>query len=59
MGKLLRKCIECGRYTMNEEKCPQCGGKVVNPQPPRFSLVDKYGKYRRKLKKQLEQAGGN
>ncbi|MHA1129620.1 MAG: RNA-protein complex protein Nop10 [Candidatus Helarchaeota archaeon] len=51
MGKLLRKCVECGRYTMTEGKCPQCGGKTISPHPAKFSLVDKYGKYRRKLKR--------
>ncbi|HUX99656.1 MAG TPA: RNA-protein complex protein Nop10 [Candidatus Deferrimicrobium sp.] len=51
MGKLLRKCAGCGQYTILQEICPKCGGKTVNPNPARFSLVDKYGKYRRALKK--------
>ncbi len=51
VGKLIRKCIECGRYTMSQETCPECGGRTINPHPAKFSLVDKYGKYRRKLKK--------
>lgn len=33
-----------------EKKCPKCGGEVVRPIPPRYSPVDKYGKYRRKVK---------
>ncbi|NVM28424.1 MAG: RNA-protein complex protein Nop10 [Candidatus Helarchaeota archaeon] len=59
MGKLLRKCVECGRYTMIESTCPQCGGKTVNPQPPKFSITDKYGKYRRELKKKVAESKKN
>jgi H/ACA ribonucleoprotein complex subunit 3 len=55
MGKLLRKCSACGQYTISKEVCPKCGGKTINPNPARFSLTDKYGKYRRKLKKMEEQ----
>ncbi|MHA1650923.1 MAG: RNA-protein complex protein Nop10 [Candidatus Helarchaeota archaeon] len=51
MGKILRKCVACGRYTMIHLECPECGGKTVNPHPAKFSLTDKYGKYRRQLKK--------
>jgi len=29
-----------------ESKCKYCGGKLINPKPPKFSLIDKYGKYR-------------
>ncbi|TFG04973.1 MAG: RNA-protein complex protein Nop10 [Promethearchaeota archaeon] len=54
MGKLLRRCVQCGRYSMVEQDCPDCSGKMINPQPPRFSLMDKYGKYRRELKKRTE-----
>ncbi|HDM22825.1 MAG: RNA-protein complex protein Nop10 [Methanomicrobia archaeon] len=45
----IRKCISCGRYTFREE-CPECHSQTYYPKPPRFSLTDKYGKYRRKLK---------
>jgi len=36
------------RYGLaNEEsKCRFCGGQLINPKPPKFSLNDKYGKYR-------------
>ncbi len=54
MGKLLRKCVDCRRYTMTEDNCPECGGKTINPQPAKFSIIDKYGDYRRKLKKMNE-----
>jgi H/ACA ribonucleoprotein complex subunit 3 len=48
MTKYLQKCQECKRYGLaNEEsKCRFCGGQLINPKPPKFSLNDKYGKYR-------------
>ena len=48
---LLRKCTLCGAYTLNKQSCPRCGGPVRVPHPPRFSPEDKYGKYRRMLKR--------
>ncbi|MEM5805533.1 MAG: RNA-protein complex protein Nop10 [Candidatus Aenigmatarchaeota archaeon] len=48
MGKI-RKCTTCKIYTF-KEMCPKCGIKTINPNPPRFSPIDKFGKYRRKLK---------
>ena len=55
MGKLLRKCKVCGRYTINKETCPVsgCGGETIPVGPPKFSLEDRYGKYRRAFKKEL------
>jgi len=32
------------------DKCPRCGETAVKPIPPRYSPLDKYGSYRRKLK---------
>ncbi|MBO8182177.1 MAG: RNA-protein complex protein Nop10 [Archaeoglobus sp.] len=49
MKTRLRKCSECGRYTL-KEICPVCGAKTFNPAPPRFSPEDPYGEYRRKLR---------
>jgi H/ACA ribonucleoprotein complex subunit 3 len=34
-----------------KEVC-SCGGKAVNPRPPKYSPEDPYGEYRRKAKKQ-------
>jgi len=34
---------------MNNE-CPKCGQEAVKHVPPKYSPVDKYGKYRRKVK---------
>ncbi|NHJ39935.1 MAG: ribosome biogenesis protein [Asgard group archaeon] len=51
----LNKCSKCGSYTM-QEKCPKCNEKAYPPVPAKFSLEhsQKYSKYRRELKKQLE-----
>ncbi len=50
MKWLMRKCVKCGRYTLNRDKCPVCGGELVVPHPPRFSPEDKYLVYRLKMK---------
>jgi len=47
---LLRKCTQCHKYTLNQEKCPYCGGKVLVPHPAKFSPHDKYAKYRRAMR---------
>jgi H/ACA ribonucleoprotein complex subunit 3 len=52
MGWLLRKCQKCGRYTLNKDGCPYCGGTVRIPHPPKFSPADKYLKYRMAMKKE-------
>jgi rRNA maturation protein Nop10 len=48
MTKYLHKCKDCGQYglTNPESKCKHCGGQLVNPKPPKFSLTDKYAIYR-------------
>jgi H/ACA ribonucleoprotein complex subunit 3 len=46
---MMLKCIKCATYTL-EDKC-KCGGKAVSPHPARFSVEDKYGKYRRMAKR--------
>jgi H/ACA ribonucleoprotein complex subunit 3 len=53
MGKMLKKCIECNRYSMAMLVCPVCGGHLRVATPPKFSPVDKYGKYRRMLLKDI------
>ncbi|MBU7023167.1 MAG: RNA-protein complex protein Nop10 [Theionarchaea archaeon] len=45
----LKKCTVCGRYTL-KDMCA-CGGRADTVKPPRFSPEDKYGEYRRKLKR--------
>lgn len=46
---LLRYCPRCDRYTLNQEGCPVCGGDVKIPHPAKFSMDDRYRKYRLKL----------
>ncbi|WP_123537459.1 RNA-protein complex protein Nop10 [Halosimplex salinum] len=38
------------RYTLSEE-CPDCGAEAVNSAPAPFSPEDRYGEYRRALKR--------
>ena len=56
MRWLMRKCVNCGRYTLKQDKCPVCGSEVRVPHPPRFSPQDKYVLYRLKAKYGLEVA---
>ncbi len=42
----MKKCLACKAYTF-KEFCPKCNVKSANPEPPRYSPEDKYGKYRR------------
>lgn len=54
MKTLLRKCPSCGEYTLRE-KCPKCGGATLMPIPAKYSPDDRYGEYRRRLKRELEE----
>jgi rRNA maturation protein Nop10 len=38
---------------MNATICPKCGELVVSAHPPRFSIEDRYGRYRRQMKRAL------
>ncbi|TXT56721.1 MAG: Ribosome biogenesis protein Nop10 [Candidatus Thorarchaeota archaeon] len=55
----LYKCIECNKYTLDEKQCPACGGEVRNPNPPKYSPEDKYGKYRRDAKRKAKATKNN
>jgi len=52
----MKKCKSCGEYTL-KGKCPYCGGEVGVVYPAKFSPEDKYGKYRRMLKRQIMKEG--
>jgi len=41
LGKLIKKCPVCGRYTIFDA-CPKCGAATRTAHPPPFSLNDKY-----------------
>lgn len=47
--KHILKCKKCSSYTL-KEICPKCGSPAVTIKPPKFSLEDKFGKFRRKAK---------
>jgi len=49
---LLRKCIKCKRYTLNQNRCPYCNQPVKIPHPAKFSPDDKYIKYKLDIKKE-------
>jgi H/ACA ribonucleoprotein complex subunit 3 len=46
----MKKCLACGVYTL-KDACPSCGRPTGSPMPPRYSPEDRYGAYRRKLKR--------
>ncbi|HLC88701.1 MAG TPA: RNA-protein complex protein Nop10 [Candidatus Nanoarchaeia archaeon] len=50
MTKHIYKCPSCQQYTL-ENNCPSCNSATVRPQPPKFSVEDKYARYRREVKK--------
>ena len=54
--KHILKCKKCNSYTL-KEKC-SCGGIAVTVKPPKFSLEDKFGSYRRKVKYEELKKGG-
>ena len=51
----LFRCGKCGQYTLEQTKCPKCGGVVSSPKPSKYSPQDKYGAYRRKAKRKTQQ----
>jgi H/ACA ribonucleoprotein complex subunit 3 len=51
MSQHLYKCFSCQRYTL-EKNCPKCQNETIEPKPPKFSLDDKYGDYRRQIKRE-------
>ena len=49
MTRHILKCTVCNNYTMN--KLCKCGGTSITTKPAKFSIEDKYAKYRRKAKR--------
>ncbi len=49
MPKQLKKCTECGKYSLSET-CKFCSSITRNVHPAPFSIDDKHGEYRRKAK---------
>lgn len=52
---MIRKCRECGSYTLSDDRCPRCKGTLKNPHPAKFSPDDKYSRFRLALKLGEEQ----
>ena len=50
MIKEILKCKKCNTYTL-KKTCPKCKEKTITIKPAKFSIEDKYGKYRRIYKK--------
>jgi H/ACA ribonucleoprotein complex subunit 3 len=50
---LLRKCNNCNVYTF-KDSCPKCGGKAVSPHPAKFSMDDKYRRYKLLMRRLAE-----
>jgi H/ACA ribonucleoprotein complex subunit 3 len=48
MKELLFRCAKCSSYTM-EARCAKCGEATVMASPAKYSLDDKYAKYRSPL----------
>lgn len=46
---MIKKCPECNEYTLEGN---HCGQETVEARPPKFSFPDRYGKYRRKTKRE-------
>ena len=36
-----------------KKTCTKCNSETINPKPARFSVDDRYGKYRRKAKEEF------
>lgn len=45
MRFLLRRCVECSRYTL-KPGCPLCGADTESAHPAKYSPDDKYARYR-------------
>lgn len=51
---MIRKCRDCGGYTLSEAQCPRCKGTLRNPHPAKFSPDDKYSRFRLALRLKAE-----
>jgi H/ACA ribonucleoprotein complex subunit 3 len=47
---LLRKCKKCNEYSL-QDTCPKCSGEAISPHPAKFSMDDKYRKYKLLMKR--------
>jgi H/ACA ribonucleoprotein complex subunit 3 len=49
MKRAILFCKTCYIYTL-KENCPNCNNKTLSPKPAKFSIEDKYLRYRLKAK---------
>ena len=45
------RCKNCGKYTLSES-CMECRAECVSTKPAKFSIEDRYAKYRITAKKE-------
>lgn len=50
MRSALRKCLPCSLYTL-KDSCPKCDSPTVMPIPARYSPEDRFGEYRRAMRR--------
>ena len=50
MSEHIYQCPSCKNYTLHKT-CTICVISTILPRPPKFSLDDKYGSYKREEKK--------
>ncbi|MBI5797648.1 ribosome biogenesis protein [Candidatus Woesearchaeota archaeon] len=51
MSPSILYCSHCKSYTM-ETLCKMCGAVTLSTKPAKFSIEDKWGKYRRVYKEE-------
>jgi H/ACA ribonucleoprotein complex subunit 3 len=57
MRTTLRRCPLCKEYTL-KDTCTRCEVRTDVPIPPRYSPDDRYGKYRRMMRKDWSENHG-
>jgi len=49
------KCPVCNTYTLKQQ-CPKCNKNTLTARPQKYSVLDKYGEYRRKYNEMVHEA---
>ncbi|MBU2639209.1 MAG: RNA-protein complex protein Nop10 [Nanoarchaeota archaeon] len=53
MKKNILICPKCNNYTL-KKTCSNCKTKTISPKPAKYSPEDRFGKYRREYKKNVQ-----
>ena len=48
------RCAQCNGYTLRAA-CSKCGSATVMAMPAKYSPEDRYGEYRRRLKREIKE----